>query len=220
MNILSLEILSNNLANTEGFYAGVLGMPVLDKSESAITFRAGNTQLTFKLDAQSKAIYHAAFNIPNNQLDEALAWMSERVEIVDATPGSKIADFVNWNAKSFYFYDYNGNIMEMIARYGLSNQSDTEFCGTSITCVSEIGLAAEDVAVLCDNIQRAYNLPVFSMQPPLPNFIAMGDDDGLLILSKLNRNWHLTELPAQKCHTKLSINNNGEQQSLAFYETH
>jgi len=217
MQILKLEILCNDLAKAESFYADVLGLTILDKSEGHISFQTGTTTFTFKFTEQVKPVYHVAFNIPHNQLAEALAWMAERVEIIDAEPGCKIADFINWNAKSIYFYDYNGNIMEFIARYDLNNTSELPFNGSSITCVSEIGLAADDVATECNTLRDKFGIQVFSKQPSLSNFIAMGDDDGLLILSKLNRKWYLTELPAQKYHTLVLLKNNQQIHSLAFY---
>jgi catechol-2,3-dioxygenase len=217
MHILELEILTNNLNKTEQFYGDVLGLPVIAKSDLAISFLAGNTRLIFKYTGRENPIYHVAFNIPNNKLDESLDWMKSKVDILDAEPGSKIANFVNWNAKSFYFYDYNGNILEFIARYSLDNKTGSSFTGSSIICVSEIGLAADDVSIQCNSIIETYNIPVFLMQPVLPNFAAMGDDHGLLILSKVNRNWHLTENPAQKYYTKIAIINNNQTHSLSFY---
>jgi hypothetical protein len=217
MDILKLEILSPDLDKTEQFYYGLLGLNIVAKSDAAISFRAGNSEITFIYTAVVKPIYHVAFNIPNNKLDEALNWMSNKVEIIDAEPGSKIADFVNWNAKSFYFYDYTGNILEFIARFEVDNKSEAAFNGSSITSISEIGLAVDDVVAQCDSLCNAYNLQAFSKQPRLPNFAAMGDDNGLLILSAVNRMWHLTKHPAQKYHTRMLVRNSNKVESICFY---
>ncbi len=217
MHILKLEILSNDLDKTAAFYNQTLGLPVTAKNGTGISFSAGATELCFKLTTSQRPVYHVAFNIPHNLLSEALAWMEKKVEIIDAEPGTKIADFINWNAKSFYFFDYNGNILEFIARHNLPNQSPAAFDTNAIECVSEIGLAADDVAATCNEIMAAYDIPVFSMQPRLPNFIAMGNDHGLLILSKVNRNWHLTQSPAQKHYTKVLVSHNGIIRKLDFY---
>lgn len=216
MDILKLEIMTNDLEGTERFYRDVLELKVVENNATGISFSAGQTILTFKHTANSKPIYHFAFNIPNNKLDEAFEWMKGGVEIMDITPGNKIADFADWNAKSFYFYDNNGNILEFIARYELDNKSDIPFNGASIINVSEIGVVADDVTIECDALMDKYHLPVFSKQPRMQNFTALGDHNGLLILSAVNRHWYPTDKEAHKHYTKMEISNNHKTQSLAF----
>ena len=203
MKILDVEILSNNLDKTEKFYSQVLGFKLKEKSEAAISFSTGHTKLTFNYSDHPDPVYHFAFNIPNNQLNEAFEWTKNKVDVMDVTPGDKIADFVNWNAKSFYFYDSNGNILEFIARYDLDNKSDTPFNIRSIISISEIGVATDNV---------------FSKQPRMPNFTALGNHDGLLILSSANRHWYPTDKTAQKLFTRLCIESNGSGQWLQFHE--
>ena len=217
MKILSLEILSNNLTKTEQFYRDVLGLKATEKGNDYISFAAGLTTLTFKFTAHSNPIYHFAFNIPNNQLQEAFKWVENRIEIMDVTPGNKIADFVNWNAKSIYFYDSNGNILEFIARFDLDNKSDAPFSSDSVLCISEIGVATDGVATATDDLINNYNLPVFPRQPRLENFAALGNHDGLLILSSANRHWYPTHKTAQKLHTKLSIESDSDVHCFEFY---
>jgi len=217
MDILKLEILTPDLGKTEAFYSGVLGLKVIHKGKSTISFHAGNSELTFVYTETLQPVYHVAFNIPNNKLDEALTWATTRLELIDVEQGNKIADFVNWSAKSIYFYDTTGNILEFIARFELDNKSDAPFTGSSITCISEVGLATDDVATQCDELISGYSLPVFNRQPRLQNFSALGDDNGLLILSAVNRHWYLTNIPAQKYRTQISIRNGNQIQSLSFH---
>ena len=217
MDILKLEILTNDMAGTEQFYHGTLGLDVLEKSDLIISFLAGETTLIFKFVANLKPIYHFAFNIPGNKLNEAFDWVANRTDIMDVTPGNKIADFVNWSAKSFYFYDNNGNILEFIARFELDNESNVEFGSASILNVSEIGVCTDDVTAECDALIKKYGLPVFSKQPRLENFTAMGDHHGLLILSISNRHWYPTEKFAQKHYTSIEISDRGHRQYFKFY---
>ncbi len=217
MKIQTLEILSNNLSKTEQFYRDVLGLKVIKKTDNHISFAAGLTTLIFKLTAHPDPIYHFAFNIPNNQLEDAFKWIETKVEIMDVTPGDKIADFVNWNAQSFYFYDSSGNILEFIARFDLDNKCADPFTANSIICISEIGVATDDVATETDALISNHNLPIFPKQPRMPNFAALGDHHGLLILSSANRHWYPTEKTAQKLYTKLVIAENGEQHHIQYY---
>jgi catechol-2,3-dioxygenase len=217
VEILKLEILTNDLENTERFYQDILDLLIVKRGDNGVSFSAGSTTLTFKHITNQKPVYHFAFNIPHNKLDEAFEWVSKRAEIMDVTPGHKIADFVNWNAKSFYFYDNNGNILEFIARYELENKSDELFDGNSIINISEIGVATDDVTTECDTLINKHNLSVFSKQPRLNNFTAMGDHNGLLILSIASRHWYPTEKLAQKHYTKLEVGNNRQIQVLEFH---
>ena len=218
MKILNVEILSNDLDKTEKFYSDVLCFELQQKSKDSISFTAGQTTLTFNSSNYPNPVYHFAFNIPNNQLNEALEWTKQKVEIMDVTPGDKIADFVNWDAKSFYFYDSNGNILEFIARFDLDNKSTVPFNSDSIISISEIGVATDDVAVESDRLINNCNLPVFSKQPRMPNFTALGDHDGLLILSGASRHWYPTDKTAQKLYTRLCIETNGQTQWLQFHK--
>jgi hypothetical protein len=57
---------------------------------------------------------------------------------------SDIADFVNWRAKSVYFFDPAGNIIELIARFDLNNASSEKFSSEQFLSLSEIGLVFPD----------------------------------------------------------------------------
>ena len=216
MQILSVELLTKDLDNTVAFYKDVMGFELQNQSASTVTFKAGATQLKFKLSDVIDPVYHFAFNIPCNQLESAYNWIADRIPIMDVTPGSKIADFVNWNARSFYFYDNNRNILELIARFDLQNESSVEFCTESILCMSEIGIATDDVKQKSDELIEKNKLPVFAKQPRLENFTALGDHHGLLIISSANRHWYPTEKRAQKNYTALKLKNGKDVIDLCF----
>ena len=111
MDILEVELLSDDISKTELFYNEVLGLQTISKSESSVSFGTASTKLTFRLSENLNPVYHFAFDIPNNKLLEAFDWIEKKTEIMEVVPPDKIADFYNWNAKSFYFYDNNGNIL-------------------------------------------------------------------------------------------------------------
>ena len=137
MNILELELLTDSITETELFYNNIVGLKTVSKNNSSVSFAAGATQLTFRSSENINPVYHFAFDMPNNKLLEAFAWIEKKTEILEIVPPEKIADFYNWNAKSFYFYDNNGNILEIIARFSLDNASEKPFDGSSILSVSE-----------------------------------------------------------------------------------
>jgi catechol 2,3-dioxygenase-like lactoylglutathione lyase family enzyme len=214
MNILELELLTDTLDETESFYNDVIGLETIAKTNSSVSFTAGSTKLTFRSSENLKPVYHFAFDIPNNKLQEAFSWIEKKTEILEVVPPEKIADFYNWNAKSFYFYDSNGNILEFIARFSLDNASEKPFDGLSILSVSEIGFVTKNVSKLSDEICGKYNLSVFSKQPKLDKFIVLGTDTGLFILVEENRDWYPTHQKAKSFWTKVVFENTGKTKEV------
>ncbi|TDE54420.1 VOC family protein [Flavobacterium sp. GT3P67] len=209
MNIFELELLTDTLDETELFYNNVIGLKTISKNKSTISFAAGSTKLTFRSSNNLKPVYHFAFDIPNNKLLEAFAWIEKKTEILEVIPPDKIADFYNWNAKSFYFYDNNGNILEFIARFSLDNASEKPFDGSSIVSVSEIGFVTKNVSQLSDEMFNKYGLSVFLKQPKLNKFVVLGNDTGLFILVEENRDWYPTHKKSKSFYTKVVFDSDG-----------
>ena len=214
MNILELELLTDSITETELFYNNIVGLKTVSKNNSSVSFAAGATQLTFRSSENINPVYHFAFDMPNNKLLEAFAWIEKKTEILEIVPPEKIADFYNWNAKSFYFYDNNGNILEIIARFSLDNASEKPFDGSSILSVSEIGFVTKNVSKLSDEMFNKYGLSGFSKQPKLEKFIVLGTDTGLFILVEENRDWYPTHQKAKSFWTKVVFDNNGKMSEI------
>ena len=108
---------------------------------------------------------------------------------------SYIADFINWHAKSFYFLDPAGNILEFITRFDLKDNADEPFTSKHIRNVSEIGLVlpVENFDGDVNKLFSQYPLSYFDKQPPLPHFRAVGNDEGLFIIVPENRVWFSTK---------------------------
>jgi catechol-2,3-dioxygenase len=197
MNIEAIRLLTNDLESTFDFYHNTLGLTVAEHTDQCITFSAGKTKLTFiHSDTYQHPIYHFAFTIPANKLSEAFDFIQSRTTIMDTPSGGKIANFSNWNAEAFYFYDNNGNILEFITRYDLKNSIEETFSGASIQAISEIGLVTDHVTQLAKEMMFRYNIPVFEHQPALEQFTALGDNFGLFILAVTERTWYPTQIKA------------------------
>lgn len=207
MQILELLLLSDNLKRTKRFYAGKLGLTVIEKKAGQLSFSVGRSVLTFEYSSEEQPVYHVAFNIPNNKLSEAMTWASLKFNLIAENDNNFIADFPSWNARSFYFYDNNGNVLELIARLDLNNASDQPFNSSSILAISEIGIVANNVVELAERLITDNKIPLFSKQPLLDNFAALGDDNGLLILSEKNRHWYPTDCIAEQFYTKIKLLN-------------
>ncbi len=208
MLIKELRLQSGNILSLFSFYKEVLEMSV-SRSGSEITITAGETKLIFEKAAENEnPFYHFAFNIPSNKFEEAYEWTKEKVKLLWLKDyDGFIADFVNWHAKSFYFKDPAGNILEMISRFDLNNPVEKTFSTAQIKNISEIGIVFpydtfdEDVKKMI----KEYSLDYFDKQPPLEHFRAIGNDEGLFIAVPENRVWFATEDNAKICRTEVAF---------------
>jgi catechol 2,3-dioxygenase-like lactoylglutathione lyase family enzyme len=206
MKLQEIKLSTNDINATASFYKEVLQLEPIFNVDYSISIEAGRSVLTFiQNDDIETPVYHFAFNIPQNQLEQAIEWAKGRVELLRLPENKVIADFENWNAKAIYFLDNNGNILEFIARYDLRNKSDQTFSTQAIECISEIGVATDQVSELADQLIAAYDLPVFAKQPRDEKFTALGDDEGLLILAEFGRNWFPTQIPADSFPMEIVI---------------
>lgn len=204
MKIKEIKIATNDLTQTVSFYTQALELTIDQRSDNSVSFKAGDSTLTFVENSNcNKPIYHFAFNIPHNQLSEAMDWLAGRVSLLPVTPESHIAAFKQWNANAVYFTDTNGNLLEFIARHDLNNERNTAFSGSSIECISEIGIAVESVPGYIAQLEVDY----FAKQPPQEKFAALGDDNGLLIIAEENRNWFPTDIPAGRFPMEVDFDN-------------
>jgi catechol-2,3-dioxygenase len=210
MNILELQLLSTGISQTKKFYHEILGMGILHADDSSIKVSAGLSALIFKKAINKNPFYHFAFTIPSNKFEEAHAWVSKRVQLLPVAPDSTIADFKNWNAKAFYFYDNNQNIVEFIARFDLDNNSDNPFDGSSVFSISEIGIVVDNAKTYSEKMLEEYDLNFFSKQPPQGDFVAIGDDHGLFIVVNDKRNWYPTNKPSGKYWTAIKFEQEGK----------
>ena len=213
MQIKELHIRTNDLPGTEYFYHEVLDLPIEEKSELHLLFRLKQSLLHFNFFDNRPSIYHIAFNIPCNGIAEALQWLKNKISIIPIDD-SLIADFKNWNAKAFYFFDNNKNIIEFIARDDLKNQSDLPFDASSILSVSEVGIVTKHVEETCLELKNKYGLDYFPKQPPLKDFAALGDDHGLFIVVSENRNWYPTNISSSKHWSRIVFTNRETETSL------
>lgn len=214
MKIPELQLLSSNIPKTQKFYQEILGMPIIHADDSCIKISAGQSTLQFNKVNNQNPFYHFAFTIPANKFDEASAWANNKLELIPITPASSIANFKSWNAKAFYFYDNNQNIVEFIARFDLDNNSDKEFDGSSIFSISEIGIVVDNANAYSEKLLKEHGLNFFSRQIPQDGFVAIGDNHGLLIVVNNKRNWYPTSKPAARFWTAIKIEQNGKVNNL------
>ena len=216
MKLAHIQIQSNNIQQTATFYKDILDLPIIEKTKESVSIQAGDSVLEFVENPEFKSIYHFAFNIPENKLDEAIDWCKSKVDLIFIEDQKVITNFENWNANAVYFYDNSGNLLEFIARHDLDNVQTEAFSSKAILNISEIGIVNENPLALGNQLIAQNGLEFFSKNANSELFAAVGDDEGLLIMVKPDRNWYPTQTPSESNKTAVRIENRGNKIELNF----
>lgn len=182
MIIDELTIFTNNTEAQYQFYVNTLNITCIDKTKSSFKLKIGSTLLVFEYSPNVKPC-HFAINIPSNKETEALAWLKKRVEI-QPFRNKEIVDFINWNAKSIYFYDADKNIVEFIARKNLRTDSDEKFSSQHLLRISEIGMSVFNVNSTFQKLNTIKKIPLYFGNTEW--FCVAGDEMGLFIIINQN----------------------------------
>ncbi len=208
MKILSIQLETANLGPVADFYRSVLGLHVATVEPNKVHIQIGNSWLVFTGNPAAAGIYHFAFNIPCNQIREGMAWLERSsIDLVADEKGEMRQDFTNWNAEATYFYDPAGNIVELIARRDLQNESEHPFGRESLLEISEIGIVCDDVSAWNERAKSEYGILPFDKQKPSADFSALGTDTGLFIVVQEGRKWFLTDIPADRAPLEVKFEN-------------
>ena len=196
MNIKEIQLYTHNFSKQLNFYTQTLGFELLEKQDKFFRLKVGNSILQFAEDKNisQNLNYHFAFNIPENQIQEAAIWIVEKGLTLLPFQNKNILDFPNWNAEALYFFDENRNIVEFIARHDLNNQSKIPFSARSICEISEIGLPVDNVKEFYEQMTKVIDVPVYSHISNMTSFCAAGNAQGLFIIVPLQRNWLPTQV--------------------------
>jgi len=213
MQIKALKLFTRKLQEQTAFYSKTLALPIAHQTPDQITFQIGNSVLTFEYSAGATP-YHFAINIPANKIEEALRWAKSRVEIL--TDGaSEIQDFSAWNAKAFYFYDEDRNIVEFIARKNLENATTEMFHAGSLLELSEIGVPTSNVEKVFNRLHQLTGVEIFDGS--FERFCAVGNDEGLFIcIDKNQKDWFPTGDKAYASNFDIQLQEKGKNYAIEF----
>jgi catechol-2,3-dioxygenase len=195
--LLSLELQTDApLSVMKAFYGKTLDLAIPEEKADRFTVEAGETRITFvngseRVDGRPP-FYHFAFNIPENKILKALEWQQKRTPMLAIPERNRAAgfppdvvDYSHWNAHSIFFLDPAGNVVEYIARHDLENGDTAPFSWADILYASEIGLVVDDVAGAAGKVKDV--AAVTQYKGGSDQFVAMGDEYGLVLIMKRGR---------------------------------
>ncbi|TDF92777.1 VOC family protein [Paenibacillus piri] len=188
MKIKELTLMTRQLEAMKSFYGSLLGLELLEDRPSYLSFRAGESVLTFQNGSPGEnPFYHIAFTIPTNKFVEAKRWVSELGIPLFSKEGQDEFAFENWNATSLYFYDPNGNLIEFIAHHTLDNATNEAFGPKLLLRISEIGLPVDNVPASVRELTSAFQLSLWGGDGQ--QFAPLGGAEGVLIVVDRRRPW-------------------------------
>ncbi|WP_100404352.1 VOC family protein [Bacillus solitudinis] len=190
MDIKEIKLLTNCLLEQKEFYTFKLGLTVVKETKKSFTVAVGLSKLTFSFsDNVEKPYYHFALGISKDKYKEAKDWFKQRVTFNKVNGKDEFFSKL-WNSQSLYFYDPAGNIVGFIARPIRNSPSilhKKDFCNKDILNISEIGLPVYNVPEMKDFIIHSFNFE--SYREGNETFMPLGNEEGLFILSKIDRVW-------------------------------
>lgn len=206
MIIKELTLFVNDIALTKAFYTDKLGAELIIESATELVYQFGQTKTTFKATEEAEAmVYHFAFNIAANKLEEAKQWASERFTLMPNYAGELVTVLTTWKSESLYFFDDNGNLVEFIAREDVGESERLGFDASHIVSISEIGLVVDEPLKTAAEWIAKYGIHFFDKAEPTKDFLALGDDEGLIIFVSKSRHWFPTQIVAKSYPLNFSI---------------
>lgn len=218
MRITALTISSAFIDECRRFYVDLLGFQEYDVvgGSDGLALQVGHSRFTF-VPGTADARYHFAFNVRPDQLENAAEWLQRNgVELVPGANGQgHIIDFPNWKARSVYFFDPAGNIVEIIARAAIKPAGNApKFSAASLISISEIGIVTDDLIAYRDWLSNVHGISGFVRQQNTDQFSALGDDDGLLLLVPTGREWFMGRFAAEKHPVAVTAESGGREIKL------
>lgn len=190
MKIQRIKLLTDNLKTQEVFYTYNLGLKLVGSSQKSFTVQVGDSHLTFEEPEilGENPFYHFAIDIPGNKINESINWLNLKGISLNSLPNNGFEIYSEtWNATSIYFYDTVGNVVEFIARHDLENNTSIPFSSNDLINLSEIGLVVSNVPEAIEILNSQFSIACYKNNTD--KFAAIGNEDGLFILTEYNRVW-------------------------------
>lgn len=200
--IESATFYTNKLKALKRFYVDLLELDLVGFEEGQMTFRVGESEVTFK-ETEQPAFYHFAFNIPGNQFSMMKYFIKDRLSL-NWEDGRDEVYFPSFDADSMYFEDPAGNIVELIGRRKRDLFGD--LTKESFINISEVGIVTTDVAGVGEQLLDA-GIPLrkgTDIHPNELNFLGRGDT--YIVLVPPGRRWYFSKKASEVFPLEMSWN--------------
>ncbi|ANY06326.1 VOC family protein [Pseudonocardia sp. HH130630-07] len=189
MDIDGVTITAGDPAASVGWYRDVLGLPGT-VSGGAGRIAVGRSALVLRpgLVPEPGRGHHIAFDVPVHRFDAGADWLQDRATVLTRQGRSRFVGTAGWNSRSIYFAGPDGAVLELIGRADLTGDrpdDGTPFGPADLLSISEIALAVTDAPGTARRIRDGAGLVPFV--PELEQFVPVGDQHGLLILTHVDR---------------------------------
>ncbi len=219
MELRKIKLYSKDISAQYDFYKNVLGFESNFFEENKISISAGSTQLIFEEDKLSNFIYHFAFLIPNQKIEQAIVFLENKGIELLKRDGEKIIYFgtkENHTGRAIYFYDEDGNIAEFIERESLNFQSDDNFNIQQILKINEIGMPVDNPMEVSRQLINQFKIHLIDLHHLNDTFCWVGDYNGVFIVVKNGRNWLPTKLAAQSNDFEVEFESSNKVYNMVF----
>ena len=219
MKFIKLKLYTNIIEQQYDFYCLKLGFPVNKKTDHSFSINIGWTELEFVYDNSKINNYHYCILIPTNYLTESQLLISQKASIYTSKEGKTIIDFESWNARSFYFKDPSGNLVEFIIHNDYKcNLQKKGFEIVDCLGICEIGLPTQNIqktnTILEENLKSKF------WKGDYNRFGTHGSIEGKFLLPNtyIKNKWFPTNQKIQVCNFEVVLTNNETTNKVSFYE--
>ncbi|EON70364.1 hypothetical protein [Lysinibacillus sphaericus] len=209
MKITKVKLYAYDLPKLKEFYCEKLGLALLTSNDSFFEIAVGESMITFeRISTSVNKQYHFAFNIPSNLFVQAKNWVKGRVDILQLDQQDEVY-FERIKAHSFYFYDPEENVVELIARSEVNPHSDTDaFLPAHLLNIGEINLTTDSIHEVATYLIEHGILPCYGEEVHIDALTFMGNyEDGTnILLGPSKRNWYFSNKDAIVSPISIELN--------------
>jgi catechol 2,3-dioxygenase-like lactoylglutathione lyase family enzyme len=182
--IKQVDIEVSDLGSATSFFAEVLEVPVR-REHGRTDLTIGGSTLILAGGERSAGVHHLAFDIPPAGFEAHRAWLEAKLPLLASADGTtEFEGPPGWNSRSIYFSGPDQMVLELIARRERPRPSTRV---PELISISEVGIAVADPLDTAQAVQAETGTGVLGIASP--EFVPVGDHDGLLILVRDGRAW-------------------------------
>ncbi len=214
MKIYGYTFLTDRFGQLHNFYHS-LGFST-DLLNNELQVLAGDAILNIGEVEGVCPFHHFAFSIRKGSLERVMELLQERHTLLLAEGGGLVHTFEEWGTRSCYLFDPAGNVVEFIERAEAMDE-EVGSVADAVTGLAEVGVVAHNVLALAKQFIEHCGLHFYAKQPPREDFAAIGDDDGLIVISAMGREWYPhTKKHGEKFPLKLAFEAQGETLTITL----